>query len=293
MPEREGARTRPASVRRSVYIMLNPDKPDAEETVRAILPFLRRRAEVLGVDRDRAGSLKSLTCDLLIVVGGDGTILSAARRLEGAPIPTIGINVGHTGFLAEASPSEARKVLAAALDGRARISRRMMLECEVRRGGRARVYHALNDVVVTRGSHSKLITLDLRINGESVSNYSGDGLVISTATGSTAYCLSAGGPILSERVDAFILCPICAHTLANRAIVVAGDEHVRIAPVSRGGRMECAIDGQIFIPLRDGDALDVSKSGREFLLVTLGRRGRYEVIRDKLHWAGWVKERRR
>ncbi len=292
MSEREEGKSKPASMRRSVYIVLNPDKRDSGNTLRAILPFLRQRAKVLGVDRDRTRSLKSLSCDLLVAIGGDGTILSVARRLEGTAIPTLGINVGHTGFLAEASPAEAEHALAVALEGSAEVSRRMMLRCEVRRGCRIRVFHALNDVVVTRGSHSKLIALDLRINGENVTNYAGDGLAISTATGSTAYCLSAGGPILSERVDAFILCPICAHTLANRAIVVAGDERVRISPVSRGGRMECAIDGQVFIPLRDGDTLDVSKSEREFLLVKLGRKGRYEVIRDKLHWAGWVKERR-
>ena len=269
--------------------MLNPDKPAAVTILDSLLPFLKKHAVVTGVDDRRSGSLRSVRCSLLLVLGGDGTILSAARRLEGRPVPTLGVNVGHVGFLTCASPAEARTAIMAALEGRAFVSRRMMLRCEIRSGAGSRVFHALNDVVVLRGSHSKLIALGIRINGENVSNYSGDGLIVSTATGSTGYCLSAGGPILSERVDAFILCPICAHTLANRPIVVSGDETIRIDPISRGGRMECAIDGQVFRPLKDGDSIEVSKSEREFLLVTLGRKGRYEVARDKLHWAGWIK----
>jgi len=259
------------------------------------LPWLRRSADVVKVDWNGDTDLQEVNAELILVFGGDGSIISAARRLRGNPIPVMGVNMGHLGFLAETSPDELRNTLPAVLRGEYVLSPRMMLEINVEPAAsskkKSRTFFALNEVALLRQPMAPMMAVRVRVSNEEIAVYRGDGLIVSTATGSTGYCLSAGGPILSERLKALIVVPVCPHTLANRPIVLSGDESVHICATTRTqSPVELVVDGQSHIPLMSGTEVLVTRAPHEFNLVTLGKKGRYEIIRDKLHWAGWIKE---
>jgi NAD+ kinase len=274
-----------------IYIVANPKrKPGVAAILKRILPSLRRIATVEKVNTDGGSDLHDIRADLVLVFGGDGTILSVARRLRGNPVPVFGVNMGQLGFLAETAAEDLKRSLPCVLSGDFVLSPRMMLEIMVETAAPKR-FVALNDAVVLRQPMSSMISVQVTVSGEEVARYRGDGLIVSTATGSTGYSLSAGGPILSERLKAMIVTPVCPHTLANRPIVLAGDESVKITAESRNGApLELVMDGQTSCKLKSGTNVRVAKAPYEFNLVTLGKKGRYEIIRDKLHWAGWVKE---
>ena len=275
-----------------IYIVANPKrKPGVAAILKRILPSLRRIATVEKVNTDGGSDLHDIRADLVLVFGGDGTILSVARRLRGNPVPVFGVNMGQLGFLAETSAEELKRSLPNVLSGDFVLSPRMMLEVMVETAAPKR-FVALNDAVVLRQPMSSMIAVKVTVSGEEMARYRGDGLIVSTATGSTGYSLSAGGPILSERLKAMIVTPVCPHTLANRPIVLSGEESVKITAESRNGApLELVMDGQTSCKLKSGTNVRVAKAPYEFNLVTLGKKGRYEIIRDKLHWAGWVKER--
>jgi len=270
-------------------------KPETRTVIERVLPWLRKMAKVVDVDMEERTALQRAKADLVVVFGGDGTMLSVARRLKDNPIPVLGVNMGQLGFLAEVPHSELRKILPRVLQGEYVLSPRMMLRARVEphAGKPGREYIALNDAVLLRLPKAAMLTVDVSVSGEFVARYKGDGLIVSTATGSTGYSLSAGGPILSERLKALILTPVCPHTLANRAIVLSGDETLEILPETRSGSsVELVMDGQESCSLKSGTRVSIEKAPYEFNLVTVGRQGRYEIIRDKLHWAGWVKDGR-
>lgn len=270
-------------------------KPEIEPVLRKLLPWLRKQATVAGVVRDDESDLSQVKADLIVVFGGDGTMLSVARRLKGNATPVLGVNMGQLGFLAEAPHFEIRRILPRVLKGECVLSPRMMLRVRVavKPGRQETNFFALNDAVLLRLPKAAMMAVGVSVSGEEIARYKGDGLIVSTATGSTGYSLSAGGPILSERLKAFIMVPICPHTLANRAIVLSGDERLEIVPETRSGSpVELVMDGQESVSLTSGTAVTIEKAPYEFNIVTVGRKGRYEIIRDKLHWAGWVKEGR-
>ncbi|HEY3320381.1 MAG TPA: NAD(+)/NADH kinase [Planctomycetota bacterium] len=281
---------------RRVYIIANPKrKPGVVPILKELLPWLRKIATIVKVDQNGESDLSRIHADMVLVFGGDGTILSAARRLYGNPVPVFGVNLGRLGFLAQTSPAEVKKVLPAVLRGKYVLSPRMMLNVRVTgKPGQAsakpvREFVALNDAVLLRQPKASMMTIDVRVSGQEVARYRGDGLIVSTATGSTGYSLSAGGPILSESLKAFVVTPICAHTLANRPIVLSHEESLEICAESMtGSPVELVMDGQTSCSLSSGTCVTVSRAPFECNLVTLGRKGRYEIIRDKLHWAGWV-----
>ena len=285
---------------RKIYVIANPKrKPGVVQVLDELLPWMRKCADIVKVDQGGESDLSHIKADLALVFGGDGSILSAARRLHGNPVPVFGVNLGHLGFLAEIPAEELQKTLPQILRGEYVLSRRMMLlVCVVAPCGRGRSarpkpheYVALNDAVIQRLPRARMISVDVRVSGEEVSVYKGDGLIVSTATGSTAYNLSAGGPILSERLKALIVTPISPHTLASRPIVLSGDETVEVCVATRTGEpVELIVDGQVSCTLPSGAVVEIGRAPYEFNLVTVGRKGRYEIIRDKLHWAGWVKE---
>jgi NAD+ kinase len=297
MVARRGSLWYLSGIMRRIYILANARrKPGVAEVLREALPWLREVASVVKVDTRDDGDLSRVKADLLLVFGGDGSILAAARRLRDNPIPVFGVNLGRLGFLAETSPAELKATLPWVLRGDYVLSPRLMLHVRVsdngrRKNARPREYFALNDAVLLRLPKASLMTVDVRVSGEEVARYKGDGLIISTPTGSTGYSLSAGGPILSERLKAMIVTPICPHTLANRPIVLAGEETLEISAETRtGSPVELVMDGQTSVSLASGTQVKVARALFEFNLVTVGRKGRYEIIRDKLHWAGWVKE---
>jgi NAD+ kinase len=271
-------------------------KPGILPILNELLPWLRKAGTVVKVDKSGDSDLSRIKADIILVFGGDGSILAVARRLRGNPIPVFGVNMGQLGFLAETSPADLKKTLPWVLRGDYVLSPRMMLEISVAgMSGNSRDtkrFLALNDAVLLRLPKASMMAVDVRVSGEEVARYKGDGLIVSTATGSTGYSLSAGGPILSERLKAMIITPICPHTLANRPIVLSGEESIEIKAETRSGNsVELVKDGQVSYSLRSGTAVKVQKAPYEFNLITVGRKGRYEIIRDKLHWAGWVKER--
>jgi NAD+ kinase len=281
---------------RRIHVIANPRrKPGVNAILNDLLPWLRSTCSVVKVDKDGDSDLSRIHADLVLVFGGDGSILSAARRLKGNPVPVFGVNMGQLGFLAETSPAELKKTLPWVLRGDYVLSPRMMLQVRVENGAKGkrhkREFVALNDAVLLRLPKASMMSVEVRVSGEEVARYKGDGLIISTATGSTGYSLSAGGPILSERLKAMIVTPICPHTLANRPIVLSGDETLEIRAETRSGSpVELVMDGQDSCSLTSGTLVKVAKAPYEFNLITVGRKGRYEIIRDKLHWAGWVKE---
>ena len=249
-------------------------KPEAVPVLERLLPWLRKAAVVVDVVTSRGSALDRARADLIVVFGGDGTMLSVARRLKGNPIPVIGVNLGQLGFLAEVPHTELKKILPRVLKGEYVLSPRMMLRARVepRAGQPGRDFTALNDALLLRLPKAAMMSVEVSVSGEFVARYKGDGLIVSTATGSTGYSLSAGGPILSERLKAFIMVPICPHTLANRAIVLSGGESLEIVPETRSGsKVELVMDGQDSCSLKSGTRVVIEKAPYEYNLVTVGR----------------------
>jgi NAD+ kinase len=227
--------------------------------------------------------------DLVVVLGGDGSLLGMANRIAraGVDIPVLGINFGSLGFLTEVTLEEIEPALEAALDGTAPIEERMTLGGQVLRHGSAvddRL--ALNDIVVNRGSLSRIIDMSITIDGQPVTHVRADGLIVTTPTGSTAYNLAAGGPIVHPEVDALVVTPIAPHTLTYRPIVIPGSSEVRIKPSIEGGSDElyATFDGQHGVPLISGDEIVMRKSSHRIKLMRASSRSYFDVLRQKLKW---------
>jgi NAD+ kinase len=223
--------------------------------------------------------------DLVIVAGGDGTLLSAARLAGPRGIPILGVNFGGLGFMTELQPEELYTALERLLRGDYAIEEREALRVRFRRGRKILgEYALLNDAVVTKTALARMLVIELRIDGELVASYTSDGLIIATPTGSTAYNLSAGGPILDPRMSAFVIAPICPHTMSYRPLVVPGG--VRIEVTLRSGTEEAylTLDGQVGFPMNPLDAIVVDRHPRSVRLVRVARRGFFEILQRKLHW---------
>jgi len=226
--------------------------------------------------------------DLVVVLGGDGTLLSMADRIgqSGRDIPILGVNFGSLGFLTEIRINELYPSLESVLNGSARYDERLMLVADVRRAGAPfdrRI--VLNDVVFTKGVLSRMIELSVSVSGGFVTRVKADGLIIASPTGSTAYNLAAGGPIVHPVVDALILTPIAPHTLTNRPIVIPAASSVEVQPhVNGSDEVYVTYDGQAGYPLREGDVIDVNRAERPLRLVKAPARTYFEVLREKLKW---------
>ena len=224
-------------------------------------------------------------CDLIAVLGGDGTFLAVAREVGGRRVPLLGVNLGTLGFLAEVSVDEVEGALERVLAGEMRVEKRMRLAVQVLREGRPPQLHlALNDVVITKGAISRLIDLATEADGHFVTEYHADGLIVSTPTGSTAYSLSAAGPILLPDVEAFVLTPICPHTLTQRPIVLPDRAVLDIRVARPDEEVQLTIDGQESTSLLEGDRVRVERSRDSVLLVTFEDRSHFDVLRTKLRW---------
>jgi NAD+ kinase len=221
----------------------------------------------------------------LVVLGGDGTLLSAARLAAERKVPILAVNLGGLGFLTTVPQDEIYSILEELFSGHHRVSERVMLEAEiVREGTVIRRQIALNDAVLNKAALARIMDLELRVDGEYVTTYKSDGLIISTPTGSTAYSLAAGGPIVYPTVEAFVVSPICPHTLTNRPIVIPDSATIEIDFKAGDDAVFLTLDGQIGIELVRGDQIRVRKAPNKLLLVRAAKKTYYQILRSKLKW---------
>jgi len=273
-------------------------KPGKAE-LRRILPglldwFCKNRYEVLidpetavyidGPDVVERSKLASRHPDFVLVLGGDGTLLSTARNVASAGIPVLGINLGSLGFLTEVAVSDLYPALEALRDGHCTVESRSVLHCElIRAGNRVATYNAVNDVIMSKASIARLVNFDLYIDHDFVTNYKADALIVATPTGSTAYSLSAGGPILMPNVDAFVITPVSPHSLTHRALVVRNSAEIVIEVKSAEEAAYLSVDGQVGMPAVDGDRVVCRKSDCQVKLLHLEKTF-FDVLHTKLKW---------
>lgn len=277
-----------------IGIIAKAGRPEPIEIVREFLAWLRGKDVKVFVEKSIANSLNingfnrseiPNLVDVVIVFGGDGTMLSVARLVCSKEVPIIGVNVGGLGFITEVQKSEMYEVMEQIFAGKWEIENRLMLNAQVhRQGGKVAEYTLLNDVVINKGALARIIDLETSINGAYVTNFMADGLIVSTPTGSTAYCLSAGGPILYPSLESIVLIPICPHTLTNRPIVLPDNVLIEITLKSHAEGVYLTLDGQEGFPLNQGDAVVIEKSLCKTRLVIPHERDFFQILRTKLKW---------
>ncbi len=257
------------------------------EAMRDFSQFLEGRAEVLASCRIEKCTRDVLRdCDFAVVLGGDGTIISAAKDLSEAQVPVIGVNLGKLGYLAEFSVDEFKRMFADIVSGAAPVEKRMMLGCRVSQGGCEKFCsRAVNDVFVAAGPPFRVIELKIAVDGREVASCVSDGLIVSTPTGSTAYNLSAGGPILDGSMEAMVITPICPHSLSFRPIVIdaAGVVEIRLLRINEGTTV--SMDGQASSSLAIDDVVRIAREADSFLVVNNPMRTPWETLATKLGWA--------
>jgi NAD+ kinase len=279
-----------------VGLVAKPDAAEAQSVILELLDFFGSRGLTVVLEKETAGLVPAASVaaarksdlpgqvDLLIVLGGDGTLLSMARAVGDLGVPILGVNLGGLGFLTATTLEEMLPALDTLLSGGTEVEERMMLSARLVRGGQAiGEYIALNDVVITKSAMSRIIDLAVSVGGRHAISYRADGLIISTPTGSTAYNLSAGGPILFPTMDAVVLTPIAPHTLSNRPIVVPAAQRIEVTLRVEQDVM-LTMDGQVGVPLREGDAVEVQKAAARIRLVRFPQKDFFSVLRTKLKW---------
>ena len=277
-------------------IICNTGKPECKSILLSFLEWLAS----LGVEYAADEALKNLLgdspddyypreqlsnhCDVVLSFGGDGTMLSTARAVGDSETPILGVNFGGLGYLAEISPEELKERFRDFLAGKYDVEDRMLLEATVDNDEMQRTYYALNDVVVDKGAVTRIIRLRTSIQGQYFNTYEGDGLIISTPTGSTGYSLSAGGPILEPTMQGIIVNPICPHTLAHRPIVISADKVIEIETDPNIAHQIFACDGFGEQMLEPGAKIEVKRSERVVKLISMKGKYFYNVLREKLKW---------
>ncbi len=279
-------------------LVANLDKPFCQRAVPQAAECLRRLGGSLVVDQATAGLLSEAVTtledtaavarvvDVLLVFGGDGTMLRAGRETAGSGTPIFGINTGHLGFLTGSNLRQMPEALEQIAAGSFRVADRAVIEARGRVADRPFELLALNDVVISRGASSRVIELEVLVNGELLTRYRADGLIISTPTGSTAYSLSAGGAIVSPEADVFALTPICPHTLSNRSVIVSLKSKLQVKVLNDKPATILAADGQVVQELAGGVEVTMRRSRRRVKLVQLNGQSFFGTLRAKLHWSG-------
>ena len=258
--------------------------------VRAV--FETQTAKLAGVPAGRATVSDDdlpRECDLIVVLGGDGTLIGVAGRIAsaGSDVPILGVNFGSLGFLTEITLPELYDALEATLAGRATIEPRAMLTARTTRDDAPFADHiVLNDIVITKGALSRIIEISVTVGDAPVTRFRADGLIIASPTGSTAYNLAAGGPIVHPAVDAILLTPIAPHTLTNRPVVIPASSEVHVGPIMEGNEVFVTFDGQSGFPLQAGDLVSVRRASRPLRIVKSAKRTYFDVLREKLKWGG-------
>jgi NAD+ kinase len=286
---------------RRVGVLVKPEQPDAFKTVCRLVEWCadRRitiscgpRQECARIEAETGCAIEILEhaelvreADLVVVLGGDGTMIAAARMIGDHGTPVLGINYGRLGYLAEFTVEEMVPALEAVISGDYKLDHRLMLSAQVYRGGEKLLHdRVLNDVVISKSALARIIEIEARIDGYFVNRFRADGLIISTPTGSTAYNLSAGGPVIYPSMEAVAITPICPHTLSNRPLVVASEAEFELTLKTPNEEVALTLDGQVGMPLQAGDRVVVRKSAMTFNLIQAHTRNYFDVLRSKLRW---------
>jgi NAD+ kinase len=286
----------PGQIFQSIGILSRPRRAQLSVVVPPLLKWLNERGVTAAYDEETAcvladaskGQPRPLVADssqLLLVLGGDGTMLAAARLAAPRGIPILPINMGSLGFLTSFTLEELYPALEETLAGRFSVSQRVMLKAELERGGSViEKQCALNDAVIHKGALARMIQLELRINSDFVCRYRADGLIVSSPTGSTAYSLSAGGPIVHPAVESFIITPICPHMLSDRPLVIPDSCCIEVKLNGDAESVYLTLDGQRGIPVQPTDILRVSRANEQLKLIQPPKKPYFDILRSKLKW---------
>ena len=281
---------------KKVGIVSKPKKLEIAEIVPPLLEWLRKRDIEVCMDKETGAIIKNAepcltrnelagAVDLLIVLGGDGTLLATARALHGKPVPILAVNLGGLGFLTVITQEELYPTLESVFRGEQHIERRVQLEGSLIRADEViATFLALNDAVLNKGAISRILDFELRVNDQFVSSYKSDGLIVSTPTGSTAYSLAAGGPITMPSVAAFIVTPICAHTLTHRPVVVPDTANIEIGVTTLREAAYLTVDGQVGIATHSDDRVRLKKADSYVELIQSPNKDYFRILQQKLKW---------
>jgi NAD+ kinase len=278
----------------TIHVICKRQKEDATSLAARIIELYGNKIDIF-VDEESARLLnysKQLEIEhvgeganLIVVLGGDGTLLSVARNLKGRDVPILGVNLGGLGFLTEISPEEFPEMLERVTRGDYDVTRRIMLEVTVKRDkNKVFDFAVLNDAVITKDALARIIDIETYVNGEYLTTFKSDGLIFSTPTGSTGYSLAAGGPILYPSMKNIIVTPICPHMLTNRPIILPENVTIRSILKAQDEKVVLTLDGQIGFPLEFGDEIVVRESSHSVSLVKSSSKGYFEILRTKLKW---------
>jgi NAD+ kinase len=282
---------------RTAGIVCKPIKDMVSSVVPPLIEWLRGRQIEVFVDRETQACIDlgapclardemAAKIDLLIVLGGDGTLLSAARALGGHKIPVLPVNLGGLGFLTSVTLDELYPLLEQVLAGEHRTSERMMLDAEILRNGTTAMRQcALNDAVINKAALARMLDFDVLVNGDHVGRYRADGLIVATPTGSTAYSLAAGGPIIDPELRAFVITPICPHMLTNRPLVIPDTARIELDFAEAEDPVYLTLDGQIGSQLQPKDRIAIVRSSNKVIFIRPPRKTYFEVLRSKLRWS--------
>ena len=268
---------------RAALVVSSKFKPEAHDLARDLAARIARRGVDARLDLMGDGDLEPLArgCGVALAVGGDGTILNVARRLAGAQVPTIGVNLGKLGFLAEFTAEEALAYIERG-EGPFRMVPRLMLACKVAGGPRLL---ALNDAVITQGPMARILAIEMAVDDGPATEYVADGVIVSTPVGSTAYSLSLGGPILTPGADALLVTPIAPHSLtANRPLLLEGRSRLRFRVTRESPSLALVLDGQQMLSLTVGTEIEIERASAPFLLAAHAGRTFFDLLRTKFHW---------
>lgn len=276
--------------RERVYVVASAGDPRIARFVADFLPWLERHARLVGVCDRQDGVIDPGPADLMLILGGDGAILSAAARLAGNPVPCVGLRLGRFGFLAELEPATCHQHVLRLLAGEGRVVERFLLKCEVWQDGRVVAAElALNDAVVRSGSVARMLSLDLLVDDEPVAHYRGDGLIVSTPVGSTAYSLAAGGPVVEPDSSSILVTPLAPHTLGSRPLVLDAGRRLTIREDRRQPRSAVVVmDGQRSVPIAREEELRVRRAPRPLRMLSIVERSFFQTLREKFQWGGSV-----
>lgn len=280
---------------KSIGILTKPKFPEVKATLQAVVMWLRARNIDVILDTTSAGLLGESSgvqktqlasqAGVLLVLGGDGTMLNAARLAGERGIPILGVNMGGLGFLTEVQLENLYPSLERVFANDYVLDERLMLKTHIHRHGETVAQGVvLNDVVISKGTLARMIELKISIQGRFVTNLRGDGLIVSSPTGSTAYSLSAGGPIVNPAVHSLMLTPVCPHTLTHRPLIVPGNAEIEVALTSKDDGAMATLDGQVGVAISQGDTIEIKISEHRTRLIRFPETQYYEVLREKLKW---------